>query len=61
MNLPMFEELYLAPKLSRPDSESRCLPVKWSGLVLVTAPTQERASPKGLLVQVWETLLLLVV
>jgi hypothetical protein len=27
INLPIAEELYLAPKLSRPDSESRSLPV----------------------------------
>src|SRR2546427_34493 len=32
MNLPMVEALYLAPKLSRPDSESLSLEVKCMGL-----------------------------
>ena len=43
MNLPMLDELYLAPKLSRPDSGSRSLPVMFVGhRVVMVAVTAER-------------------
>src|SRR5258706_13231805 len=47
MNLPMLDELCLAPKLSRPDSESRSLPVKCIGLTSVHVVVMVWPSPKG--------------
>jgi hypothetical protein len=48
MNLPIEDELKRVPKLSSPDSASRSLPVKCSGLPPVPGSTEEehcRLSP----------------
>src|SRR5438105_751270 len=52
MKRPMLDESYLAPKLSRPDSASRSLPVKCIGLG--SPPEQLSTSPNGRLMQVSE-------
>ena len=51
MNLPLLDESYLAPKLSRPDSESCSLPVKCMGLTSPQVPVMGWPSPKARLVQ----------